>query len=88
MRDSTTLRRHADLVDRMATALGLDLEQKVMEGKVLSETIGDAVLRCAGCTGPENCEHWLAVQHGTADAPPGMCRNTDLFDLLKAGKRA
>ena len=88
MQDTKKLRRHADLVDRMANALGLDLELMTMEGKLRIDTIGDAVMRCTGCSDPTACNHWLTVQDSPVDTTPDMCRNADLFDLLKAGKRA
>ena len=82
-----THKRHADLVDRMATTLGLDLEEKIMEGKLQIDSLGDVVLRCTGCTDPEGCEAWLDAQGGDAPEAPGMCRNADLFEMLKKGKR-
>lgn len=81
-----TYKRHADLVDRMANALGLDLEEKIMEGKLEIDTLGDAVLRCTGCTDPGACEHWMETVDGVVAEAPGMCRNADLFELLKQGK--
>ena len=86
MTANLTYRKHADLVDRMANTLGLDLEEKAMEGKLQIDTLGDAVLHCKGCSDPEGCERWLAAQTGTAEEAPGMCRNADLFELLKEGK--
>ena len=86
MTNSTTLRRHADLVDRMANALGLDLEELMMAGQVQIDTLGDAVLNCSGCTNPEGCEHWLDMQTGAARTAPEICRNVDLFAMLKDGK--
>ena len=86
MSANLTNKRHADLVDRMATTLGLDLEEKMMEGQLQIDTLGDAVLRCTGCSDPDGCERWLAEQTGIAPDSPPMCRNADLFDLLKQGK--
>ena len=88
MASNLTNKRHADLVDRMAHALGVDLEEKIMQGQLQIDTLGDAVLRCTGCTDPEGCERWLAVQEGVAAEGPEMCRNADLFELLKRGKHA
>ncbi len=88
MTNPTTLRRHAELIDRMATALGIDLEEVMMAGQLQIDTLGDAVLGCTGCSNPEGCHQWLDMQTGTAEQAPGICRNTDLFDLLKAGKYA
>ncbi len=86
MTNNLTTKRHADLVDRMANTLGLDLEEKVMEGKLEIDTLGEAVMRCTGCADPDSCEQWLAAQEGIAPAAPDMCRNADLFDMLKRGK--
>lgn len=88
MTDQPTLRRHAELVDRMATTLGLDLEELAMAGHLRFDTISDAVFRCTGCSNVEGCEHWLAMQTAVAPEAPDMCRNADLFRLLKDGKSA
>lgn len=78
--------RHADLVDRMAAAQGVDLEQRIMEGRLELDTLGDAVLSCTACTNPDGCEDWLAAQDGVAPEPPRFCRNIALFGLLKEGR--
>ena len=78
--------RHADLVDRMGRALGLDLEEKIMAGKLQIDTLADAVLSCTGCSDPDRCERWLADRDAPVDDAPGMCRNRDLFELLRQGK--
>lgn len=88
MSSRTTLRRHAELVDRMADTVGIDLEEKAMAGQIDFDGISDAVLNCVGCTAPEDCEHWLALNAGGSDTAPGICRNSELFATLKAGKRA
>ena len=88
MPTSITLKRHATLVDRMATTLGVDLEEKVMEGKLDFGALSDVVLGCTGCANPDECEKWLDAHSQGADNAPSMCRNTDLFERLKAGKRA
>ncbi|MCZ7676821.1 MAG: DUF6455 family protein [Roseovarius sp.] len=79
--------RHAELMERMATALGLDLDVKIMEGQLDIEALDDAVLRCTGCADPDGCDHWLAAQQGIAAGAPGTCRNLTLFDMLKRGTR-
>ncbi|HKL06813.1 MAG TPA: DUF6455 family protein [Roseovarius sp.] len=88
MSSTTTLKRHAGLVDRMANTVGVDLEEKVMQGQLDFDGISDAVLNCVGCTAPDECEHWLALNSSGADSAPGMCRNSELFATLKAGKLA
>lgn len=85
MQSSSTLKRHADLVDRMASAQGIDLEAEMMAGKIRPEGLSDAVLACTGCANPQECAHWLA-QNERAESTPDYCRNADLFTLLKTGK--
>lgn len=85
---TTTLKRHAALVDRMANAVGVDLEEKLMQGMLEVDTISDAVLNCTGCSSPGDCELWLDAHAAGADAPPSICRNIEIFDRLKAGKHA
>lgn len=88
MTNSKTLKKHAVLVDRMAAALGIDLEEKAMQGQIDFDQISDAVLSCTGCSNPEDCTHWLDAQEGQADAPPDICRNAEVFARLKAGQHA
>ncbi|SHM09478.1 hypothetical protein SAMN05443432_104386 [Roseovarius litoreus] len=88
MPENTTLKRHAALVDRMANTVGIDLEEKLMAGMLDVDTIGDAVLNCTGCSSPGDCERWLDAHSHGADAPPSICRNTELFERLQAGKHA
>lgn len=76
------LKRHADLVDRMASARGIDLEQKALRGDVSIDEITDAVLSCTNCTNPGACKNWLDQTQSTASASPDYCRNTALFDRL------
>jgi hypothetical protein len=86
MPTTNTFRHHADLVDRMAQTLGLDLDETIMEGRMQEQTRENAVLRCTGCADVGGCERWLADQPQSAEEAPGMCRNGTLFALLKAGK--
>ena len=87
MQSVRTLARHADLVDRMATTQGVDLEEKMMAGLLSPCGLRDAVLACTGCAHPGACERWLdSARPGTP--APGYCRNVDLFADLKAGRHA
>ena len=88
MSGKSTLKTHADLVDRMADAVGVDLEQAMMEGRMSFDQLGDAVLACTGCSNPEECERWLDQHAEGADAAPGYCRNRDTFRRLRDGKHA
>lgn len=80
---TTTLKRHADLMDRMATTLGIDLEEKALRGDLPFDEIADAVIRCTGCTGAGDCEGWLDGHADGAEQTPGYCRNADLFKTLR-----
>lgn len=82
-----TLRRHAALVDRMAGALGVDLEEAVMRGQLAPDALPDMVLRCTGCAKPDECEMLLAnaaaaPAQEAAQTPPYFCRNAWVFDDL------
>lgn len=83
MLNRATLKRHAALVDRMAAARGLDLEEEMLRGSLSIPDLDDAVLRCTGCADPGSCETWLDAQGESAAATPPYCRNADLFDGLK-----
>ncbi len=82
MQGQKTLKRHANLVDRMATTLGIDLEEKALRGELAFNEIADSVLACSGCTSPGRCEAWLDAHAAGSDAAPEYCRNADLFARL------
>lgn len=84
MQDPRKLKRHAELIDKMATARGIDLEESLMRGDLEIEAISDAVLRCTACSNPENCAGWLNEQEGIAQTSPSYCRNAALFNELEA----
>ncbi|GGH22975.1 hypothetical protein SAMN05444007_102166 [Cribrihabitans marinus] len=77
-----TLKRHAGLVDRMATATGVDLQEAALSGDLSIDEITDAVLKCTGCSDPAHCAGVLE-QSPTVAAPPGYCRNRDLLARLQ-----
>ncbi|CUH99851.1 DUF6455 family protein [Leisingera aquaemixtae] len=76
------LKKHAELFDRMAATVGLDLEEEAVSGTLRFDEIAEAVLRCTRCGGVGACRNWLAegVRPG-ADAPD-FCRNRDLLGYL------
>ncbi len=79
------LKRHAALVDRMATTLGVDLEEATLRGDLPMDDLAEAVLRCAGCSNADGCDHWLA-DHATtgAEHAPDYCRNARQLEGLRA----
>lgn len=81
MADRDTLRKHADLFDRMATTLGHDLEESALKGQLRIDEISDAVLACTGCSNPAHCSEWLGTRD-TALQAPQYCRNRALLGRL------
>ena len=86
MNSKDTRKKHADLVDRMAETLGVDLEEKILEGQLEIATLGDVVLSCTKCSDPSGCEKWLSQQTETAPEAPPICRNAEVFEWLKLGR--
>jgi len=86
MQDRQRLRHHAGLLDQMAQARGIDLEEAVLEGQLRFDDIADAVLRCADCPNPGHCQRWLELQAGAArPAPdtPEYCRNREMLNAAR-----
>jgi hypothetical protein len=76
-----TLKQHASLVDRMATRVGIDLEDAAIRGDVSIDQISEAVLRCTECGNPGHCKT-LMEQDATSPSAPEYCRNKGLFSQL------
>lgn len=83
MYENQTIRTHAALVDRMASALGLDLEEEVMSGRLDYDALPDLVLRCTGCSQPDSCAAWLNAEHGAGEHAPCYCRNAKALESLR-----
>ena len=83
MYENQTIRTHAALVDRMASALGLDLEEEVMSGRLDYDELPDLVLRCTGCSQPDTCAAWLNAEHGVEEHAPCYCRNAKALESLR-----
>ncbi len=81
MPDRAQIRRHASLVDRMATTRGIDLQDKALAGEVSFDDISEAVLKCTQCSNPANCSRWLDQRSRSATGPD-YCQNSELFDAL------
>lgn len=85
MQNENVLKRHAALLDWMASARGIDLEEAAMRGRIGLDDVSEAVLRCTSCSNPDHCAQWLDALESVADATPGYCRNADLFLKLQPG---
>lgn len=77
--------KHADLMDRMATKVGLDLHEDVLVGRLGSDDVIDAVLACTTCSNPGACARWLDAMQVPQDKPPEYCQNIERFDEIKRG---
>ncbi len=74
---------HANLVDRMAETLGLDLRREVERAQITYQQVEGAVTRCMDCPDPEGCELWLEGRANGATHAPGICRNKALLENLR-----
>ena len=81
MQNRETLKRHAALVDRMATGLGIDLEEAALGGRLRFDEIADAVLRCTGCSADGRCAEGPGASVG-AVVVPAYCENREMFARL------
>jgi len=75
--------RHAELVDKMAETLGVDLAEAVQRGELPPQKLRSSVFNCMGCRQADACEHWLEEHAGGADLTPEYCRNDALFRQLR-----
>lgn len=74
--------RHAELVDRMAGTLGVDLTGEMLRGDLPPQDLRGIVLTCMGCREAEACEGWLAAHAAGSDVAPGYCRNRERLQTL------
>ncbi|UWQ54876.1 DUF6455 family protein [Leisingera caerulea] len=82
MTTQADLKKHAELFDRMAATVGLDLEEEAVAGTLRFEEIAEAVLRCTRCGGVGACRKWLADGLRPGAEAPDFCRNRDLLGYL------
>ncbi|MFY0309781.1 DUF6455 family protein [Leisingera sp. D0M16] len=82
MTTQADLKKHAELFDRMASTVGLDLEEEAVAGTLRFDEIAEAVLRCTRCGGVGACRKWLADGLRPGAEAPDFCRNRDLLGYL------
>ena len=75
--------RHAELVDRMADTLGVDLTEAVQRGDLPPDDLRRSVFNCLGCKEVGACEHWLEENSAGSDVTPGYCRNDAMLRMLR-----
>ncbi|MDC0738156.1 DUF6455 family protein [Cognatishimia sp. SS12] len=81
MTDRATVKKHAYLFDTMAQKLGHDMQQHALDGDIGMDELADAVIRCTGCSHPEDCAQRLAAAKQLTQTP-NYCRNQHLFKDL------
>ena len=74
--------KHAELVNRMAETLGVDLAEEMLRGNLPPQDLRSTVLNCMSCREAGACEAWLAEHPEGADAAPGYCRNKERLTAL------
>lgn len=83
MREHAILKTHAALFDDMSRAVGLDLQEEAIAGRLQFDEISEAVLRCSRCSHPSACSTKLSDDVAEITEAPDYCRNRDLLDFLK-----
>ena len=84
MPNRRTLARHAGLLNRMASTVGVDLEEAMQRGALQGEELAEFVLSCAGCSDPTACESWLTSNQKVGnETPPTYCRNSSALKGLR-----
>ncbi|KQB13367.1 hypothetical protein H9N28_02140 [Rhodobacter capsulatus] len=94
MHGRKTLNRHAALMNRMAQALGVNLTEMMLQGKLGGDDWREAVVRCSDCPEPTDCLHWLSEhdeESGRAKPAaeaPDYCTNREMMARLRAALAA
>ncbi|SIO55801.1 hypothetical protein SAMN05444722_3534 [Rhodovulum sp. ES.010] len=74
---------HAELVEKMAEVLGIDLTEEMMAGRWTPEDMQATVSRCLGCTDPGQCKGWIGEHVSGTGETPAYCRNKDLLEAMR-----
>jgi len=82
MQGKKTLEEHEILVNRMATTVGVDLDEAELRGQITPGERNDMTLSCTKCTDPGGCDQWLG-ENAKADSAPSYCRNADILAALR-----
>lgn len=72
---------HEQLMDRMATRNGADLDLARQSGLIDGTEIVDALVACIGCSDTDGCAERLDRE---TPGLPGYCRNASLIARVEA----
>jgi hypothetical protein len=75
---------HPDQLPRMATALGVNLENAALAIKLDTLQRHNIAFRCSVCREKSACDAWLAAHGDGAAAAPEYCRNKSLLEELRS----
>jgi hypothetical protein len=78
---STQVHRHAELMDRMMRALGIDRAAAVRLDCGCAFAL--ARTQCLHCPNSRACEEWLATAECPAASPPQFCAVATFFSRLR-----
>lgn len=77
------LDRHADLVNRMADTVGVDMGQALLDGRLTGQDLRSMVTSCCACDGAADCPGWMDAHAGGAPSAPDYCNNRDRLGQLR-----
>ncbi|MCR8549626.1 DUF6455 family protein [Salipiger sp. P9] len=75
--------RHFWMTRSVARAMGLNLSEEMLSGRLEPDDYADMVTCCRGCALVEACEKWLGTQTAVSAAPPPGCCNGMMLAQLK-----
>ncbi len=72
---------HEQLMTRMASQNGADIDLALMTGAMTPSDLHEATFRCMGCTQTSNCEK--RMEEGELGVPD-YCRNADMIAEVRS----
>lgn len=75
---------HANLINRMAHAVGTDLGEAVEAGQLAAPDLRGLVLSCMACGNAKGCAQFLNQAPDGSHQAPGFCRNRETLHRLAA----
>lgn len=73
---------HARLARGMVRRLGVDLGDRVVDGRITDDALGTLLDRCCQCSQPGACMAWEAEHTGHVEETPDYCLNRSVFETM------